>query len=31
MGLSLPLLDAVYRIAAAIDRTSRADASTARC
>jgi 2-dehydropantoate 2-reductase len=28
-GLSLPLLDTVYRIAAAIDRTSRADASTA--
>jgi 2-dehydropantoate 2-reductase len=25
IGLSLPLLDAVYRIAAAIDRTSRAD------
>jgi hypothetical protein len=23
MGLSLPLLDTVYRIAAAIDRTSR--------
>lgn len=30
-GLSLPLLDVVYRIAAAIDRTSRADASTGRC
>jgi hypothetical protein len=24
MGLSLPLLDAVYRIAAAIDRAARA-------
>jgi 2-dehydropantoate 2-reductase len=30
-GLSLPLLDVVYRIAAAIDRTSRADASAGRC
>jgi ketopantoate reductase len=27
LGLSLPLLDAVYRIAAAIDRTSRASSA----
>ena len=30
MGLSLPLLDAVYRIAAAIDRTTKAERCASR-